>query len=153
MYTYFIWIFFRTLAVNIFFKKSFELNRHLDLIVASAILGWTPLLHDCMYLTSFRWYILLFFLFSIVNFKLYLCNSEFSWIFVDIGFHKKSPDPWWIKTSNQEIWATRCYQFCIDLFYHGSIAKGFTEQGEFTFFMVDCADLVTFPNPTKTWFL
>ena len=106
-----------------------------------------------VYLTSFRWYILLFFLFSIVNLKLYLCNSEFSGIFVDIGFHKKSPDPWWIKTSNQEIWATRCYQFCIDLLYHGSVAKDFPEQREFTFFMVDCADLVTFPNPTKTWFL
>ena len=48
MNSYFIWTFFRTLAVNIFFKKSFELNRHLDLIVASAILGWTPSLRICM---------------------------------------------------------------------------------------------------------
>ena len=85
--------------------------------------------------------------------RLYFLNSKFPWMFVDIGFYKESPDPWWIKTSNQEIWATRCYQFCIDLLYHGSVAKDFPEQREFTFFMVDCADLVTFPNPTKTWFL
>ena len=81
--------------------------------------------------------------------RLYLLNSKFPWIFVDIG---SSPDPWWIKTSNQEIWATRCYQFCIDLLYHGSIAKDFTEAGEFTIFMVDCTNLVTFPNSPKTRF-